>query len=124
MTGDVTLEILGEIGAAFSRHDIDAIVSFFAEDGEFVNAIGSEPFGARYVGHSEIRGFFEQLFEQTADVQWEKLDVRITGDKAYSEWHRKATLKNGEKQDWLGVDIYTFKKGKILKKDTYFKVVG
>jgi len=124
MTGEATLEILGEIGAAFARHDIDAIVNFFAEDGEFVNAIGSKPFGTRYVGHSEIRGFFEQLFEQVVDVQWEKLDARTSGEKAYTEWHRKATLKDGKKQDWLGADIYTFKNGKILKKDTYIKVVG
>jgi len=33
-------------------------------------------------------------------------------------------LKNGETQDWLGVDIYTFAHGKIAKKDTYIKVVG
>jgi uncharacterized protein (TIGR02246 family) len=118
------MELLDEIGAAFARHDIDAIVGFFAEDGEFVNAIGSEPFGARYTGHSEIRGFFEQLFGQVAELQWEKSDIRIVGNKAYSEWHRKATLKNGEKQDWLGVDIYTFSNGKILKKDTYIKAVG
>ena len=58
------------------------------------------------------------------DVQWEKLDVRTSGEKAYTEWHRKASLKDGKKQDWFGVDIYTFKNGKILKKDTYIKVAG
>ena len=45
-------------------------------------------------------------------------------DKAYAEWHRRATLKSIEAQDWLGVDVYTFANSKIAKKDTYIKVVG
>jgi uncharacterized protein (TIGR02246 family) len=119
-----TLALLDDISSAFARHDIDAIVGFFADDGEFVNAIGPDPHGTRYTGHAEIRGYFENLFELVEDVQWEKTDVRVVGDKAYAEWHRRATLKSGERQDWLGVDIYTFEAGKIAKKDTYIKVAG
>ena len=123
MTPEETLDLVAEIGAAFARHDIDAMVGYFAEDGEFVNAVGSEPHGTRYRGHQEIRGYFEALFADTEDVQWEKLDARAVDDKAYTEWHRRATLKNGEQQDWLGADIFTFADGKIAKKDTYIKVV-
>ncbi len=119
-----TLALLDDIGAAFARHDIDAMVGYFAADGEFVNAVGPDPHGTRYKGHAEIRGYFEGLFELVEDVQWEKTDVRVLGEKAYAEWHRRATLKTGEKQDWLGVDIYTFGAGKIAKKDTYIKVAG
>ncbi len=118
-----TLKLIDEIGAAFARHDIDAMVGYFAPDGAFVNAIGPEPHGTRYQGHQEIRGYFEALFEAVEDVQWEKSDIRVAGEKAYAEWHRRATLKSGEKQDWLGVDIYTFGNGQIVKKDTYIKVV-
>lgn len=124
MTRDETLKLLDDIGAAFARHDIDAMVSYFAVDGEFVNAVGSDPHGTTYKGHKQIRGYFEKLFEMVEDVQWEKTDIRVIDEKAYAEWHRRATLKSGENQDWLGVDIYTFGDGEIVKKDTYIKVVS
>ena len=108
MTEQETFALLDKIGAAFARHDVGAMVGYFAKEGAFVNAVGPDPFGTRYTGHDEIRSYFDKLFATTEDVQWEKLDARIAGDKAYTEWHRRATLKSGEKQDWLGVDIYTF----------------
>ena len=124
MNEQETFALFDDIGAAFARHDIAAMVGYFAKDGVFVNAIGPDPFGTRYEGHEQIRGYFDNLFASTEEVQWEKQDARVVGDKAYTEWHRRATLKSGEKQDWLGVDIYTFGEGEILKKDTYIKVVG
>jgi taurine dehydrogenase small subunit len=124
MTEQETLALIDEISAAFAAHDIDAMVSYFAADGEFVNAVGSDYFGTRYTGADEIRGYFEKLFATAADVQWHKSDIRVAGDKAYAEWRRLATLADGAKQDWQGVDIYSFKNGKIQKKDTYIKVVS
>lgn len=115
---------MDRIGAAFARHDIDAMVGYFANNGEFVNAVGFDPHGTCYKGNAEIRGYFECLFDRVEDVQWEKTDIRVVDDKAYAEWRRRATLKSGEAQDWLGVDVYTFANGKIAKKDTDIKVVG
>ncbi len=124
MTHEETLRLLDDIGAAFARHDIDAMVSYFATDGEFVNAVGPDPHGTTYKGHQQIRSYFENLFETVEDVQWEKTDIRVIDEKAFAEWHRRATLKSGETQDWLGIDVYTFGDGQIVKKDTYIKVVG
>jgi hypothetical protein len=42
-------------------------------------------------------------------------------DKAYCEFHRTAQLKSGEQQEYLSLDILTFKDGLITHKDTYFK---
>jgi uncharacterized protein (TIGR02246 family) len=123
MTETETLDLVDQISAAFAAHDIDAMVSFFAEDGAFVNAIGPDYFGTRYTGHAEIRKYFEPLFAGSSNVRWDKLDIRVAGDKAYAEWRRTATLSDGAKQDWLGIDVYTFRNRKILKKDTYIKVV-
>ena len=106
MNGQETLELVDQISAAFAAHDIDAMVSYFAEDGAFVNAIGPDHFGTCYTGHAAIRSYFEPLFAGTSDVRWDKLDIRVAGDKAYAEWRRTATLASGEKQDWLGIDVY------------------
>jgi len=120
----VTLERVREIGAAFARRDVEAIVSFFAEDGEFRNAKGPAIWGRSYKGKSEIRGFFQSLFASSPDVSWRHTAEYVAGNRAVTEWHRTATLTTGEKQEWLGCDLYTFREGKIAMKDTYIKVVG
>ncbi|MFC7045992.1 nuclear transport factor 2 family protein [Halobacteriaceae archaeon GCM10025711] len=50
----------------FAAGDMDAVLSFFADDIEWVVADGF-PFGGTYVGPDEVRsGVFEQLGEQMA----------------------------------------------------------
>lgn len=120
---DVTVELLEAIGDAFNRHDVDAILGFFADDGIFDNAKGADIHGARYAGKTEIRNVFTQLFETVPDLQWLPIDNRVCGDKGISEWRRQCTLPSGEKQDWNGLDIFTFRDGQITRKDTYFKIV-
>jgi len=55
---------------------------------------------------------------------WRHTAEFVAGDRAVTEWHRTATLRSGERQEWLGCDLYTFRGDKILRKDTYIKVVG
>ena len=69
MTNEETFKLLDQIGTAFARHDIDAMVGYSTPNGEFVNAIGPDPHGTCYKGHEEIRGYFEGLFELVEDVQ-------------------------------------------------------
>lgn len=123
ITRAVTVQLLEDIGAAFNRHDVDAIVAFFAEDGEFDNARGPDIHGRRHTGKTELRAFFSELMANSPDIQWHAIDNRVDGDKGFSEWRRQATLPDGTVQDWLGLDIFTFKDGLIVKKDTYFKIV-
>ena len=121
---DVTLERLHEIADAFARRDVDGIVDSFAEDGEFRNAKGPDFWGRTYKGKAAIRSYFTPLFASTGDVTWKHTSEFICGNRAVTEWHRTATLKTGEKQSWLGSDLYTFRRGLIVMKDTYIKVVG
>jgi ketosteroid isomerase-like protein len=121
---DVTLERLHEIADAFARRDVDGIVDSFAEDGEFRNAKGPDYWGQSFKGKALIRSYFEPLFASTSDVKWNHTSEFICGNRAVTEWHRTATLSTGERQSWLGCDLYTFRRGLIVMKDTYIKVVG
>ena len=120
---DVTLERLHEIADAFARRDVDGIVNSFADDGEFRNARGPDYLGQSFKGKAAIRSYFEPLFASTGDVKWQHTSEFICGNRAVTEWHRTATLRTGERQEWLGCDLYTFRRGLILMKDTYVKVV-
>ncbi len=119
----VTVALLEAIGDAFNRHDVDAIIDFFADDGAFDNAMGPDIHGQRYVGKETLRAFFSDLMTKCPDIQWNAIDNRVDGNKGFSEWRRQCTLPNGDKQDWLGLDIFTFRDGLIVKKDTYFKII-
>ena len=122
-TPDVTMERLHEIADAFAHRDVDAIVGCFAEDGEFRNARGPHYWGESFKGKAAIRSSFEPLFVGSTDVTWRHTSEFIHGDRAVTEWHRTATLASGERQEWLGCDLYTFRRGLIVMKDTYVKVV-
>ena len=50
-----TVETLKEILNAFNRHDLDAIMEFFAEDCSFDLPRGPDPWGKRFIGKSAVR---------------------------------------------------------------------
>jgi ketosteroid isomerase-like protein len=98
-------------------------VNSFAEDGEFRNARGPDYRGQSFKGKAAIRGYFAPLFAASSDAAWRHTSEFICGNRAVTEWHRTATLGTGERQEWLGCDLYTFRRGLIVMKDTYIKVV-
>lgn len=118
-----TVALLAAICAAFNRHDVEAIVAFFAEDGTFDKPAGAEIWGERCTGHAEIRAAFAALFEAVPDIHWEGTADWVSGNMGCSQWRRTGTTRDGQRQDWLGLDIFTFREGKVTKKDSYFKSV-
>ena len=117
----ITPTLLDAITDAYNRNDIDAVMAFFADDAVFDHAAGPDINGTRFSGLDTIRGIFEGLFNNVESVKWTPIDTRVYGDKAYCEFHRVAKLKSGEIQDFLSIDILTFREGLIIHKDTYYK---
>ena len=117
----ITPILLDEITDAYNRNDTDAVMSFFAEDAVFDHATGPDINGTRFSGLDTIRGIFQGLFDNVESVHWEPIDTRVSGDKAYCEFHRVAKLKSGEIQDNLSIDVLTFREGLIIHKDTFYK---
>ena len=113
--------LVDAVGDAFNNNDIDAVMNFFAEDAVFDHAIGPSPYGKRFIGISEIRNVFSGLFNKVDSIYWETLDCRIAGNKAFCEYRRTARYKDGSEEEFLSVDILTFRGGLIVHKDTYYK---
>jgi ketosteroid isomerase-like protein len=117
----ITPNLLDAITDAYNKNDIGAVMSFFAEDAVFDHATGPNINGTRFEGLETIRGIFQGLFNNVESVQWKPIDTRIVGNKAYCEFHRVAKLKSGEVQDFLSIDVLTFRDELIIHKDTYYK---
>jgi ketosteroid isomerase-like protein len=121
--GQVTLQLMRDISAAFNSRDVERIVSFFAEDGTFFMARGPEPSGRRVHGKAAIRQVLADRFQVIPDMRWDHLDHFIAGNRAVSVWMVRGRGKDGEALDYKGCDIYEFRGDKILNKDTYWKIV-
>lgn len=117
----VTMELLDAMTAAWNSNNTDAIMAYFANDAVFDHGAGPDVYGKRFRGKNELRAVFQGLFDKVESVNWKTVDARVSGDKAYCEYHRVAKLKTGQIEEFLTVDILTFRDGLIVHKDTYFK---
>lgn len=122
----VTVELLDAIQGAFNARDVDAILSYFADDVEWLMARGPEAKdGRRLRGRQAIGEVLRARFEVIPDMRWEEMSHFIDGDRAASEWVVRGTNRQtGEKLELLGCDLWAFRDGKVVKKDTYWKYVG
>jgi ketosteroid isomerase-like protein len=66
--------------AAWNDHDLDAILTHYTEDVEFVSpfvaALNDDPAGAIH-GRDELRAYFTRAFERFPDLRFEPLDVLV-----------------------------------------------
>jgi len=121
MAENITIELIDAIGEAFNKNDADLVMTFFSDDCIFDNGTGPDIFGKRFQGKEVVHAVFQSLFDSVEFVNWKTQHVTIVEDRVYCEFYRTAQLKSGEKQEYLSLDILTFKDGLITHKDTYFK---
>jgi ketosteroid isomerase-like protein len=119
----VTTSTLEAFLAAFNAHDLDAIMGFFADDCEFLMPRGPDPSGTRYVGKSAVREGLATRFAGIPDVHYGDDDHWVAGDRAVSTWLVTGTTTTGDQVRVRGVDLLEFRDGKIVKKDSYWKIV-
>lgn len=111
------------LAAAFNAHDIDAVMSFFAQDSSLDMPRGAEPHGTRFQGIEQVKKGLMGRFEATPDVHYSDAEHFVSGDCGMSKWLLTGTKLSGEKVRVRGCDFYTFRDGKVIRKDSYWKIV-
>lgn len=119
----VTVELLKAFLEAFNRHDLDAIMSYFADDCVFYMPRGVGPRGDQYVGKADVRAGLAKRFEGLPDVHYGEDAHWIAGDVGISEWTLTGTPLSGPHIRVRGVDLLEFENGKITRKDSFWKIV-
>ena len=109
---------------AFNRHDLDAIMEFFADDCVFYMPRGAGPRGDRFVGKAEVRAGLATRFEGIPDVHYGDARHWACGDFGVSEWTLTGTTVAGKRLAVRGVDVLEFRDGRITRKDSFWKMVG
>lgn len=108
---------------AFNRHDLDAIMEFFADDCVFYMPRGAGPRGDRFVGRTEVRAGLATRFEGIPDVHYGDERHWACGDFGVSEWTLTGTTVAGKPLAVRGVDVLEFRDGRITRKDSFWKIV-
>jgi steroid delta-isomerase-like uncharacterized protein len=117
----VTTATLEAFSAAWNAHDVDALMSFMSEDCVFQTAAGPEACGTRIVGREAVRKAFAAAWQAVPDAQWENGVHFVSGDFGTSQWTFTGTAADGSRIETDGIDVFTFKDGKIALKNVFRK---
>jgi steroid delta-isomerase-like uncharacterized protein len=123
MAENVTRELLKNFLEAFNRHDLDSIMSYFADDCVLYIPRGAKPRGDRYAGKEEVRAGLAKRFEGIPDVHYGEDKHWACGDLGVSEWTLTGTTRAGQHIEVRGVDLLEFAQGKITRKDSFWKIL-
>jgi ketosteroid isomerase-like protein len=122
--GEVNIsERLTRLLDAFNRHDLDAIMELFAEDAILDMPRGPYPWGQRFVGKAQVREGLAGRFKGLPDVHYEDARHFVSGNMGISEWTVTGTTPAGVRVEVRGTDHYEFLDGKVVRKDSYWKIV-
>lgn len=121
-TKDILAALEG-LADAFNAHDIDKVMSYFDADCSLDMPRGRDPHGTRYLGLEAVRRGLLTRFETTPDVHYGEPEHFVSGDTGITKWLLTGTTQSGEKVEVRGCDFYTFRRGKVTRKDSYWKIV-
>ena len=108
---------------AFNDHDVDAIMSFFADDCVLDMPRGPGPGGRRLVGKEQVREGIQSRLDGIPDIHYGDDRHFECGDRAVSEWTIRGTQLNGEPIEVRGCDLFELADGKITRKDSFWKII-
>jgi len=121
----VTTDTMKQVLDAFNRHDLDAIMEYFSDDCSFDFPRGPEPYGLRFIGKAQVREGLASRFKSIPDVHYgdDNHWISADGTRGVSEWTLSGTTTAGVKLKVRGCDLWEFRDGKIIRKDSYWKIV-
>lgn len=99
-------------------------MEFFADDCVFYMPRGASPRGDRYAGKAEVRAGLAKRFEGIPDVHYGEARHWAGEDFGVSEWTLTGTATTGSKVAVRGLDLLEFAGDKVVRKDSYWKIVG
>jgi steroid delta-isomerase-like uncharacterized protein len=120
-TEQPTTEFLQAFADAWNRHDVDALMSFMTDDCVFDSSAGPDVCGTRAEGRDAVRAAYSDVWANFPDAHWGGARHFVSGDRGVSEWTFTGTRKDGSRVEVHGCDLFTFRGGKILVKNSYRK---
>jgi len=108
--------------AAFNDHDLDRVMSFFVDDCVLEMPRGPHPYGARSEGLIAVKEALRARFTGIPDVHYGDAEHFVSGDTGITRWTISGTSRQGQRIEVWGCDFYTFREGKIARKNSFWKI--
>ena len=115
------IAFLQAFNKAWNDHDIEALMSFMADDCAFHAVGGPELLGKRFIGREQVREGFELAWKNFPDAAWLDGEHFVSGDRGVSESTFVGTRADGMRIEARMVDVFTFRDGKIAVKNAFRK---
>ena len=119
-TPRATLDLVQRFEASFNRHDVDAVMHDMTEDCVFEIVAPADKGGGRWEGQEAVRGIFEAIGGMFPNYHFATESSFACGDRGALQWLLTWDLPEGGKGSARGIDVYTFRDGKIAAKIDYF----
>ncbi len=97
-------------------------MGYFAEDCVLEIPRGPHPWGKRFVGKAQVREGLTSRFAGIPDVHYGEDRHWVSGNRGVSEWTLTGITREGVRLEVRGCDHFEFRDGKIVKKDSYWKI--
>lgn len=105
--------------AAMSAHDLEAAVACF--DPDYRDEAPAH--GTAFRGIDVARRNFAALFRDIPDLVTELLDLVTGGGRTWVEWRMRGTRPDGSRFEFVGVNIFTVRGGRIAEGRIYTELV-
>jgi ketosteroid isomerase-like protein len=117
--------VLEDLVDAFNAHDLDRIMRAFTDDCVLETPRGPDPWGTRYRGSAAVRAGLAARFSGIPDVHYGDAEHWVCGEHGVSRWLLTGTSTSGERLQVRGCDLFDLTAdGRILRKDSYWKIVS
>jgi ketosteroid isomerase-like protein len=117
------LDVLERMLDGFNRHDLDAIMSLFADECVLETPRGPEPWGLRFEGKEAVAEGLAARFTGIPDVWYESHGDFVSGERGVSEWTLRGTTVDGQRLEVRGCDLWTFRGDEVVVKNSFWKIV-
>ena len=117
LNAEATTKLLQAFADAQNQHDVDALMTFMADDCVFEASTGPDVCGTRYAGRDRVRAGFAEVWATFPDAHWGSARHLVVGERGLSEWTFTGTRADGLRVEVNGCDLFTFRDGKIAVKD-------
>jgi hypothetical protein len=84
---------------------------------------GSTPRGQIFKGKAAVREGLASRFKGIPDVHYGEDEHWVCGNRGVSEWTLTGTTSENIKVNVRGCDLWIFQDGKIVQKNSFWKIV-
>ncbi len=110
MVAGSAAEVVTRLVRATNDHDLDALVSCFAQ--EYVNETPAHP-SRSFAGREQVKRNWEQIFAFVPDLRAEVTASAYDGNTAWTEWSMRGTRPDGSAHQMTGVIVFGVDAGTI-----------